>query len=102
MMSRIIIRRMIKNWMIVGMVVVAGCEQEEKWPGAFQGTVEYEETDLGFEIGGRVLTIDVERGAPVKGGAIVATLDDTLERAAHEARLQDVAVTRAQLDQVKA
>ncbi len=98
-----IVRRMIKNSLLVGVVVLAGgCEQEEKWPGSFQGTVEYEETDLGFEIGGRVLTIDAERGAPVKGGAIVATLDDTLERAAHEARLQDVAVSRAQLDQVKA
>jgi multidrug resistance efflux pump len=83
-------------------VGAAACNKPEKYPGAFQGTVEYDETDLGFEVGGRVREIKVARGADVPAGAVVATLDDTLERAAHVARMQDVDVARSQLQQVRA
>jgi len=96
---------MIKNALVAVLALagwnLAACNKEERYPGAFQGTVEYEETDLGFEVGGRVLEIQAERGATVPPNTVLAVLDDTLERAAHEARLQDVEVARSQLDQVK-
>ncbi len=96
---------MIKNALVAVLALsigsLAGCRKEERYPGAFQGTVEYEETDLGFEVGGRILEIKAARGATVPPGAVVAVLDDTLERAAYEARLQEVEVARSQLAQVK-
>ncbi|HTM22227.1 MAG TPA: HlyD family efflux transporter periplasmic adaptor subunit [Kofleriaceae bacterium] len=94
---------MINN--LVGLLWIAaalGCNKPEKYPGAYQGTVEYEETDLGFEVGGRIREIKVARGAEVPAGSLVASLDDTLERAAHVARMQEVDVARSQLQQVKA
>jgi len=95
---------MIKNaalWMAT-VVALGACNRHERFPGAYQGVVEYEERDLGFEVGGRVRDIPVERGGAVAAGQVIATLDDTLERAAHEARLGEVDVARSQQELVQA
>jgi HlyD family secretion protein len=79
-----------------------GCEPKPRHPGTLQGVVEFDERLLGFEVGGRVTSVKVVRGATVRAGEVMATLDDTLERTARESReakaqaaQKDVAVVRA-------
>jgi HlyD family secretion protein len=81
---------------------MAACEPKDRHPGALQGVIEFDERLLGFEVGGRVAAIHVVRGASLHKGDLVATLDDTLERASRESRearavaaKADVAVVRA-------
>jgi len=87
-----IIRRMIKNCRAATLLLVAlgmllaGCQPKPKHPGAFQGIVEFDERDLGFEIGGRLTAVKVHRGDTVHAGEELATLDDALERTAGEGR----------------
>ncbi len=83
-------------------VLGSGCEPKERHPGALQGVIEFDERLLGFEVGGRLTTISVVRGASVHKGDVLATLDDTLERASRQSRearavaaQADVAVVRA-------
>lgn len=66
-------------------------------PEAYQGVLELEERALGFEVGGRVASIAVARGAPVEEGTELAALDDTLDRMTREAREAEVRATEAQL-----
>src|SRR4029079_13237399 len=59
---------MIKNWRAAGVAVLAvglaaGCREREADPDTFQGVVEYEERDLGFEVTGRGTEIGVHEGA---------------------------------------
>jgi HlyD family secretion protein len=96
---------MINNsgWAVLATVLVAaGCEPKDRHPGALQGVVEFDERLLGFEVGGRLASIPVVRGASIKKGDLLATLDDSLERASRESRearahaaKADVAVVRA-------
>src|SRR5258705_3652812 len=83
-------------------LVGVGCEPKDRHPGALQGVIEFDERLLGFEVGGRVTAISVVRGASVHKGDLIATLDDSLERASRESRearalaaKADVAVVRA-------
>ena len=83
---------------------------------AFQGIVELDETDLAFEIAGRIETLSLEEGDALDEGAELAALDcalPTIERAAREAELaaanahvallrdgtrrEDIAAARAEL-----
>jgi HlyD family secretion protein len=80
----------------------AACEPKPRHPGALQSVVEFDERQLGFEVGGRLTAVNVRRGAIIHAGDLLATLDDTLERTSRdtrEARAQaakaDVALVRA-------
>lgn len=93
---------MIKN--TVGLLVLlfsgasAGCRRAEaSAPSGLQGVVEFDDRALGFELGGRVATLSVERGQSLAVGQVVATLDDGLERPALDARAAELAAARAQL-----
>src|SRR6185503_14991238 len=83
-------------------VVLAGCGAEEQHAGMAQGIVELDERVLGFEVGGRLREVAVKEGDPVAVDQLVATLDDRLERTAHEARSQEASAARAQADLVRA
>lgn len=83
-------------------VFVAACAPKPEHPGAFQGVVEFEERVLGFEVSGRVATVGVERGVVVRAGQDLATLDATLERAAHESREAEAKAAEAQASLVRA
>jgi HlyD family secretion protein len=101
---------MIKNrrpvaWLTATLTIglgVAGCQPKPKYPGAFQGVVEFDERDLGFEIGGRLTAVKVQRGTLVKAGQELATLDDKLERTAVEGRLAEASAARAAVALVRA
>jgi len=84
--------------------LLAGCgvAGAEVGPREYQGVVEFEQVDLGFEFAGRLTGLFVHRGDHVEAGQRLATIDDTLERAATRARqgeseaaLARAAVTRA-------
>jgi HlyD family secretion protein len=61
----------------------------------FQGTVEFEQVDVGFEYSGRLAALSVHRGEHVEAGQRLATMDGTLERAATRARQSETDAARA-------
>ncbi len=83
-----IIRRMTKNspgrflgaFLVLGATLVScqGSARREAEEKAFQGVVEFEETTVAFEVGGRVLTRVVSEGDHVESGTVLADLDDEL------------------------
>lgn len=75
---------------------------EQSGPSAYQGIIELDEWVLGFELGGRVSGVPVERGATVIAGQRLATLDATLESTARAAREDDARAARASLALLKA
>jgi HlyD family secretion protein len=97
---------MIKNWSGVLAVALAaaslGCRAEAAGPEPLQGVVELDERVLAFEVAGRLRTVGVARGAAVKAGAPVATLNDSLDRPTREARAEDLHAAEAQLALLKA
>ncbi|MBP6830072.1 MAG: HlyD family efflux transporter periplasmic adaptor subunit [Deltaproteobacteria bacterium] len=85
-----------RAWLLV--VALAGCTRAgADAPAALQGVVEFDDRALGFELGGRVATVAVERGQTVTPGQVIATLDEGLARPARAAREAEVAAARAQL-----
>lgn len=67
-----------------------------------QGVVELEETSVGFELGGRLSQVLVNEGDVVEAGALIARLDDGLERTARGTRVREADVAREQAGAVKA
>jgi HlyD family secretion protein len=67
-----------------------------------QGVVELEETSVGFELAGRLTQLAVQEGDIVEAGALLARLDDTLERGSRSASESELTVTKEQVDAVKA
>ena len=97
---------MIKNHAagLVAASALAGCgvAGADVAPREYQGVVEFEQVDLGFEFSGRLTGLFVRRGDHVELGQRLASIDDALERAATRARqgeseaaLARAAVTRA-------
>jgi membrane fusion protein, multidrug efflux system len=60
------------------------------------------ETDLGFRIGGKIVTRHVELGAVVKKGALLASLDPQDVRLGADAARSQVAVAQTEFDFAKA
>ena len=61
-----------------------------------QGTVEYDERLIGFEVGGRVKSLPVHRGQEIKAGDVLATLDAEVAKTERDARAADAAAAEAQ------
>ncbi|MEZ4411053.1 MAG: HlyD family efflux transporter periplasmic adaptor subunit [Polyangiales bacterium] len=87
---------------LVGIGALGCGRAEAAGPTPWQGVVEFEDRALGFELGGRVATVTVERGQVVRPGDVIATLDETLERPMRDARAAEVEAARAQLRLVQA
>ena len=87
---------------VVATAFSAGCQPKLKHPDAYQGVVEFDERDLGFEIGGRLTQLKVARGHAVRAGQEIATLDDTLERTAGQGRQAEVNAAEAAVALVRA
>jgi HlyD family secretion protein len=86
---------------LVAVALVAGCRAGEEHPGMAQGIVELDERALGFEVGGRLREVSVVEGDVLTADQLLATLDDRLERTAHEARAQEATAARAQAELVR-
>jgi HlyD family secretion protein len=88
-------RRAVKRLLVVtllfGLLSPAGCGSQ--WPGQekpeneikLAGHIEATETDLAFQVPGRIESVSVERGEEVKAGQVVAKLDDKVFRQEVEA-----------------
>ena len=68
----------------------------------YQGVIELHERTLSFEVPGRVKELRVRRGERAAAGAVLAVLDDSLERPQREARAAEARAADAQLDLMKA
>ncbi len=97
----LIIGRMIKNspgtWLglsLWGLALGCGVAGANS-PPDYQGIIEFEEVDLGFEFAGRLAGLYVQRGEHVEAGQRLAAIDDALERAATRARQSETDAARA-------
>ncbi len=89
---------MVKNspqLFLAGVLALACGRQSHDEPAEFQGVVEFEEVQLAFEYPGRLREVAVRRGDRVAAGERLAALDDTLERAATQARRSETEAARA-------
>lgn len=102
---------MIKNvWFRASLLVLLGqagifqgCRGAEKpSPAPLQGVVELEETPVAFELGGRLIQLLVKEGDVVEAGAVLARIDDGLERSSRDAQAGQVEVAKQQASAVKA
>lgn len=78
-------------------LALAACSAGAATPPGFQGIVEYEERQLGFELAGRVERVAVRRGDVFADGQVLATIDDALDRLARGARADNVETARQEL-----
>jgi HlyD family secretion protein len=83
----------------VGLPVAgSGCDDRKaSGPEPLQGVVEYDDRTIGFELGGRVLSVEVERGATVQKDAVLVRLDATLETPLEALRVAELESAKAQL-----
>lgn len=106
---RPIIIRMINNvparsfCLLLGISALYGCNPARAGnPDPLQGVVEYDDRVIGFELGGRVLSLDVQRGQLVAADARLARLDDTLEKPIRDLRAAELSAAEAQLRLLRA
>jgi len=102
---------MISNWRWRGFVIalmtattgaVACRTNQGAEPAPLQGVVELEEVAVGFELGGRLSELAFKEGDVVAAGAVLARIDDGLERSSRDAQAGQVLVAREQVSAVKA
>jgi HlyD family secretion protein len=97
---------MIKNacsWFMLAAALSGGCRSAQgAEPASLQGVVELEETPIGFELGGRLTELLVKEGDVVEAGAVLARIDDALERSSRNVRLSEAEVAKEQAGAVKA
>jgi HlyD family secretion protein len=97
--------RMVNNsrrGIAAAVLLAMSCQPKgEKFKG-YSGVIEFEQELLGFEHGGRLATRPVERGALVKPGDLLGTLDDSLDRAARATEVQNTAAAEADVSLARA
>ncbi len=77
---------------------LAGCAGgKDITDGRYQGMVEHEQVDLGFEVSGRVAEILVKPGQEVTVGTVIARMDASIDKQTREIRARELAVARADL-----
>jgi HlyD family secretion protein len=87
----------------LGLAALSGCPgSEPPPPEPLQGVIEYDDRVIGFELGGRVLAVAVQRGQDVAENGELARLDDGLERPMRDVRAADVVAAEAQLKLLRA
>lgn len=99
---------MIKNsrgaWLAALLIgPVYGCDgPRAEVPSPYQGVVELEQRVLAFEVGGRLTSVELQRGDVVRAGTPIARLDDTLSGPTRAMRVAELDLARAQLAQLEA
>ncbi|MEY4579817.1 MAG: hypothetical protein RL701_4520, partial [Pseudomonadota bacterium] len=75
------------GWVCVMISSAYGCGRATaSEPDPLQGVVEYDDRVIGFELGGRVLAVPVERGQVVGADLLLARLDDGLAKPVRDLR----------------
>jgi HlyD family secretion protein len=98
---------MINNSALVGLGLVfvtaaSSCQQRTTLPHGFQGVVEFEERRLGFEFPGKLASLNVDVGSAVKAGDLIASLDDSVERAQRPIRDNEAEAAKDRVQLIKA
>ena len=83
-------------------LALAACRGDDITAGRYQGMIELEQVELGFELGGRVAELLVQPGQEVKPGDPIARQDDTLDKEQREIRARELEVARSDLALVAA
>ena len=78
-------------------LALVGCHKRDLTDERYQGMVELEQTDLAFEIGGRISSLEAKAGTQVKKGQVVARLDDALDKATRDVRGHELEAAKADL-----
>ncbi len=78
-------------------LALAGCQEDPKYPDALQGVVELDERIVGFEVGGRLMSLTVDEGSRVEPDMVVAGVDDRVQRKLLEARTYEASAADAQV-----
>lgn len=84
------------------LLVVAACHGEDVTAGRYQGMIELTQTELGFEVPGKLAVLKVRPGQALAAGDAIATLDATLDQGERAIRAQELEVARAELALVEA
>jgi HlyD family secretion protein len=71
-------------------------------PAPLQGVIEHEDSVIGCEVAGRVLSVEVKRGAKVQADTLLVRIDDSLEAPVRDLRAAELAAAEAQLRLLKA
>jgi HlyD family secretion protein len=96
---------MIKNWPITlcaGAALLAACTSRTPEADLYQGVVEYQERDLGFEMTGRITALYVQEGDRLPAHALVARIAPELEESTLAARESEARAAQAQLALLRA
>jgi HlyD family secretion protein len=96
---------MINNWgwaLMACAVVQVGCQESSHFPSGFQGVIEFEERQLAFEFAGRLTHLNVDVGSRLQVGELIASLDDSLERAQKPIRDNEATAAEERVQLVKA
>ena len=87
---------------IVTVLAAVACRGPDITEGRYQGMVELEQVDLGFEVAGRLAELRVGAGQQVQPGDVVAREDDSVDRELRTLRLREIDAARADLALVQA
>lgn len=79
------------------LVALVACHRRDLTDERYQGMVELEQTDLAFEIAGRIASLEIKAGTEVKKGEVVARLDDSLDKATRDVRAHELDAAKADL-----
>ncbi len=88
-------------WLLL-LVSAIGCQKAEPPPEPLQGVVELDERVLGFEVGGRLSTLEVKRGDMIKKGALIGKLDSELNKTSRDLRAAEAQAAKSQVSLLKA
>ncbi len=90
-----------KRWVVMGLLVLAGCNGSGQAPLEVTGQIEAIDADVGSKIGGRVAEVLVKEGARVAQGAVLVRLEADEAKAALDAALAQLAQADALLTKLQ-
>jgi HlyD family secretion protein len=96
---------MIKNrlmLLLAAAALLAGCAPRPSEADLYQGVVEYQERDLGFEMTGRITALYVQEGDRLPARALIARIAPELEESTLAARESEAHAAEAQLSLLRA
>ena len=87
---------------LTALSALPACQRAPAEGAAFQGVVEFDERNLGFEVSGRLAEVAVKAGDPVAVDTLIARLDSSLAQSALAARSSEARAAEDQLSLLRA
>ena len=83
-------------------LLAAGCAEKAPEANVYQGVVEYQERDLGFEVTGRITELQVHEGDRLAANALIARIAPDIEQGTLSARESEANAAAQQLALLRA